>query len=371
MQQAPSDGWAFPDGDGWAALDDAASAPARQVEFFCESQADQALLPFRIGIDATGEPMSRGDPALAEWAARIARTLDRLAAGELIACDADGAQVPSAQWREPVTVVRETLRPWDKVPGSRIERYRIVRDRERLHVSLGPGPFAAAGRVVLSMWIELADGKRLPPLCLKKPPSSQMPLDRVAEHLGSIAEDRGIAAGALAGGDAPVEYGPVEREARRLDALRLVRTDGLEAVTTDRLLAVPSAIQNRRDRPPLPIRDEAKPEVARRLDDDGFPRPGAGERAGGDLLVEYGGVEREAVRLLEAHALQLVKTNGLMAAGRAIHGMMKMKKPVSSDTVRKYIAPRYWELATDMKIKLSPTSPKSKKARKKARKKVR
>jgi hypothetical protein len=270
MQQAPSEGWAFPDDDSWAVLADAATAPARHVEFFCEGDSDPGLMPFRIGINAAGDPLSLGDSALAKWVARIASILDRLATGELVAVEPDGVQVPSAQWRGPVTIVRETMRPWDKIPRPRIERYHIVRDRERLHVSLGPEPFAAPGRVVLSVWIELADGKRLPPLCLKKPPLS-------------IAEDRGIAAGTPAGSDAPV--------------------------------------------------------------------------------IKRGHVKREAVRLLEVYAQQLVKTNGLLVAASAIHGMMKMEKSVSIDTVRSYIADRYWELSAERKIAPSPTSPRSKAAR--------
>jgi hypothetical protein len=42
--------------------------------------------------------------------------------------------------------------------------------------------------------------------------------------------------------------------------------------------------------------------------------------------------------------------------------MMQMKKPVKADTIRSYIEERYWELAAEMGVPPSPTSPKSKRA---------
>ena len=88
-------------------------------------------------------------------------------------------------------------------------------------------------------------------------------------------------------------------------------------------------------------------------------RPISGER----VRVKAGEVNRAAVELLEKHASELVKTNGLLAAAAAILGMMDMEKPVEADTVRRYIEDRFWELADEMGIEPSPTSPRSKRPR--------
>jgi len=93
-----------------------------------------------------------------------------------------------------------------------------------------------------------------------------------------------------------------------------------------------------------------------------FYRP-ARSISGERVRVKAGEVNRAAVELLEKHASELVKTNGLLAAAAAILGMMDMEKPVEADTVRRYIEDRFWELAHEMGIEPSPTSPRSKRPR--------
>lgn len=90
------------------------------------------------------------------------------------------------------------------------------------------------------------------------------------------------------------------------------------------------------------------------------PAQADGERELAEPLLRRGEVERAAILLLEAHQTELVKTNGLLAAAEKIKGMLKVEKSVTAGTVRKYITVRFWELAAEMGVEPSPTSPKSK-----------
>jgi hypothetical protein len=84
------------------------------------------------------------------------------------------------------------------------------------------------------------------------------------------------------------------------------------------------------------------------------------EPVAAEPLLRRGEVARAAVSLLETRKTELVKTNGLLAAAAEIAGLVKVEKPIAVATIRKYIASRFWELAAEMGVTPSPTSPKSK-----------